>query len=133
MGYYVAIASFDNMYILVTLQSICSDLLIIIITLQTIDVIKNNIFHCLNTILHEYNILDFQINQNQFTAAVTEECASAAADYDPDFDDDLDVDLLKECISCSLATGGSQSKREELMIINQCSCKYIAHSLSCTA
>ena len=76
-----------------------------------------------NIILHV--ILDFQINQAQFTAAVTEECVSAAADYDPDFDDDLDADLLQECQSCSLATGGSQSKREELMIINQCNRKRI--------
>ena len=68
-------------------------------------------------------MLDFPINQNQFTAAVTEECNSVEADFDPSLDDDLEADLYQECQSCSLATGGSQSRREELMIINQCSSK----------
>lgn len=55
---------------------------------------------------------------------MTEECNSVEEDFDPSIDDDLEADLYQECQSCSLATGGSQSKREELLIINQCSRKF---------
>ena len=77
------------------------------------------------TMLHSS---DFPINQNQFTAAVTEECMSVNADFDPSLDDDLEADLYQECQSCSLITGGfQQSKRQGLMIINQCNHKCIQY------
>ena len=77
------------------------------------------------TMLHSS---DFPINQNQFTAAVTEECMSVNADFDPSLDDDLEADLYQECQSCSLITGGfQQSKRQGLMIINQCNRKCIQY------
>jgi hypothetical protein len=79
-------------------------------------------------------ISGFPINQNQFTAAVTEECTSVDADFDPSLDDDLEADLYQACQSCSLATGGSQqSKRQGLMIINQCSRECIATNNTFTA
>ena len=69
----------------------------------------------------------------QFTAAVTEECMSVDADFDPSLDDDLEADLYQECQSCSLMTstggGSQQSKRQELMIINLCSRKCIQKRL----
>ena len=110
------------MYILVYIPNITINLLrpanyhIIVIMLRSASFLA--------LILHA--MLDFLINQSQFTAAVTEECTSVDADFDPSLDDDLEADLYQECQSCSLATGpgGSQSKREELMIINQCSSKY---------
>ena len=75
---------------------------------------------------------DFSINQNQLTAAVTEECMSVNADFNASLDDDLEADLYKECQSCSLTTtggGSQQSKRQGLMIINQCSRKCIQRHL----
>ena len=72
--------------------------------------------------------IEFLINQNQLTAAVTEECNSVEEDVEsePSSDvDDLETDLYQACQSCSLATSKSQSKREELMIINLCSRKYM--------
>ena len=68
---------------------------------------------------------DFLINQNQFTAAVTEECMSVNADFNASLDDDLEADLYQECQSCSLITGGSQQSKRQGLMINQCSRKCI--------
>ena len=71
-------------------------------------------------------ILEFLIDQMQLDAAVTEECNSVEEDImdEPSRDiDDLEMDLNNVCQSCSLETGESQSKREELLIRNLCSRK----------